>query len=235
MLEVRDLDVRYGQVQVLRGVSLDVRSGQIVSVVGANAAGKTTLVNAISGLVPPSAGKILLNGEDLGGVPAYARVEMGMVQVPEGRKLFPRMTVEENLLVAAISRRAKPDRARMMQNVFDLFPVLRERRRQMAGTLSGGEQQMLAISRGLMSKPEILILDEPSLGLSPLMVAEILKTVADLNKSHGLTILLIEQNIRHSLTISDYGYVLETGRVALHDKASALLVNEHTRKAYIGR
>ena len=234
LVEVQELHVQYGQLKVLHGVSLAVRRGQIVSVVGANTAGKSTLVNAISGLVSPTAGRILWNGTDIIGVPAYKRVEMGIVQVPEGRRLFAHMTVEENLLVAAVNPRAKPGRLDTMQSVFELFPRLRERRSQMGGTLSGGEQQMLAVGRGLMSKPEVLILDEPSLGLSPLMVNEILKTVVVLNKQ-GLTILLIEQNVRHSLTISDYGYVLETGRIVLQDHGMTLLSNEHTRKAYIGR
>jgi branched-chain amino acid transport system ATP-binding protein len=235
LLEVADLHVQYGQLRVLHGVSLRVERGQIVSVVGANAAGKTTLVNAISGLVTPTSGTVVLNGVDVTRLPAYARVERGLVQVPEGRKLFPRMTVHENLLVAAVCRRAKSGRLETVERVFALFPRLAERRDQMAGTLSGGEQQMLAIGRGLMSNPEVLILDEPSIGLAPMLVNEILKTVRELNRSAGLTILLIEQNVRHSLAISSYGYVLETGRIVLSDTGEALLANEHTRKAYIGR
>ena len=235
MLEVRDLHVQYGQLRVLHGISLSVPRGKIIAVVGANAAGKSTLVNAISGLVAPTSGTILLEGADITGLAAYARVGIGLVQVPEGRKLFPGMTVEENLLVAAVTARAKPDRAGGVARVFQLFPRLQERRRQMAATLSGGEQQMLAIGRGLMSRPEILILDEPSIGLAPLLVAEILRAVRELNRSAGLTILLIEQNVRQSLAMSDYGYVLENGRIALADTGAALLANEHTRKAYIGR
>jgi branched-chain amino acid transport system ATP-binding protein len=235
LLEVADLRVGYGQFNVLHGVSLHVERGQIVSVVGANAAGKSTLVNAISGLVAPASGRVVLNGADITRLPAHARVEMGLVQVPEGRKLFPRMTVEENLLVAAVSRRAKPDRAGTMRNVFDLFSRLAERRQQMAGTLSGGEQQMLAIGRGLMSRPELLILDEPSIGLAPMLVSEIFRTVRQLNQTAGLTILLIEQNVRHSLSISHHGYVLENGRIVLADTGQALLANEHTKRAYIGR
>jgi branched-chain amino acid transport system ATP-binding protein len=235
LLDVADLHVGYGQFNVLHGVSLRVERGQIVSVVGANAAGKSTLVNAISGLVAPASGQVLLNGADITRLPAYARVEMGLVQVPEGRKLFPRMTVEENLLVAAVSRRAKPDRAGTMRTVFALFSRLAERRQQMAGTLSGGEQQMLAIGRGLMSRPEVLILDEPSIGLAPMLVSEIFRTVRELNTTAGLTILLIEQNVRHSLAISNHGYVLENGRIVLADTGQALLANEHTKRAYIGR
>ena len=235
MLEVGDLHVQYGQLKVLHGISLAVQRGQIVSVVGANAAGKSTLVNTISGLVTPVAGRVVLNGADITRLPAYARVERGIVQVPEGRKLFPRMTVEENLLVAAVCRRAKVGRLESMRRAFELFPRLAERRRQMAGTLSGGEQQMLAIGRGLMSRPEVLILDEPSIGLAPLLVSEIFRTVGELNQAAGLTILLIEQNVRHSLAISDYGYVLENGRIVLADTGRALLANEHTKKAYIGR
>ena len=235
MLEVRDLHVRYGQIPVLHGVSLDVPRGKIISVVGANAAGKSTLVNSISGLVAPASGAVLLDGVDITGLPAYARVAIGLVQVPEGRKLFPAMTVEENLLVAAVSARAKPGRAKSVARVFQLFPHLEERRRQMAGTLSGGEQQMLAIGRGLMSQPEVLILDEPSIGLAPRLVGEILRTVRELNRTAGLTILLIEQNVRQSLAMSDFAYVLENGRIALADTGAALLANEHTKKAYIGR
>jgi branched-chain amino acid transport system ATP-binding protein len=235
LLEVGDLHVQYGQLRVLHGISLSVPRGQIVSVVGANAAGKSTLVNTISGLVMPAAGRVVFKGEDVTRLPAFRRVERGLVQVPEGRKLFPSMTVEENLLVAAVSSRAKPRRPDTLRRVFDLFPRLAERRGQMAGTLSGGEQQMLAIGRGLMSQPEVLILDEPSIGLAPMLVGEILKTVRELNRTAGLTILLIEQNVRHSLAMSDYGYVLENGRIALADTGAALLANEHTRKAYIGR
>ena len=235
MLEVRDLHVGYGQLRVLHSISLTVPRGQIIAVVGANAAGKSTLVNAISGLIAPTAGTILLDGTDITRLPAHARVGIGLVQVPEGRKLFPDMTVEENLLVAAVTARAKPGRAQSVEQVFTLFPRLLERRGQLAATLSGGEQQMLAIGRGLMSRPEILILDEPSIGLAPLLVGEILRAVRELNRSTGLTILLIEQNIRQSLAMSDFGYVLENGRIALADTGAALLANEHTRKAYIGR
>ncbi len=235
MLEVRDLHAGYGQLRVLHSISLTVPRGKIIAVVGANAAGKSTLVNAISGLITPTAGTILLDGTDITRLPAHARVGIGLVQVPEGRKLFPDMTVEENLLVAAVTARAKPGRTESVERVFTLFPRLLERRRQVAATLSGGEQQMLAIGRGLMSRPEILILDEPSIGLAPLLVGEILRAVRELNRSTGLTILLIEQNIRQSLAMSDFGYVLENGRIALADTGAALLANEHTRKAYIGR
>ena len=235
MLEVRDLHVQYGRLRVLHGISLSVPRGKIISVVGANAAGKSTLVNAISGLITPTSGTVLLDGADITRLPAHARVEVGLVQVPEGRKLFPAMTVEENLLVAAVTARAKPGRAESVSRAFQLFPRLEERRRQMAGTLSGGEQQMLAIGRGLMSRPEVLILDEPSIGLAPRLVGEILRTVRELNRSAGLTILLIEQNVRQSLAMSDFGYVLENGRIALADTGAALLANEHTKKAYIGR
>jgi branched-chain amino acid transport system ATP-binding protein len=228
LLEVRDLHVQYGRLQVLHGISLSVPRGKIISVVGANAAGKSTLVNAISGLVAPASGTILLDGADITRLAAYARVEIGLVQVPEGRKLFPAMTVEENLLVAAVTARARPGRAESIARVFQLFPRLQERRGQMAGTLSGGEQQMLAIGRGLMSRPEVLVLDEPSIGLAP-------RTVRELNRSAGLTILLIEQNVRQSLAMSDFGYVLENGRIVLADTGAALLANEHTKKAYIGR
>jgi len=235
LLEVRDLHVQYGRLRVLHGISVSVPRGKIISVVGANAAGKSTLVNAISGLVAPASGTILLDGADITRLAAHARVEIGLVQVPEGRKLFPTMTVEENLLVAAVTARAKTGRAENVARVFQLFPRLEERRRQMAGTLSGGEQQMLAIGRGLMSRPEVLILDEPSIGLAPRLVGEILRTVRELNRSAGLTILLIEQNVRQSLAMSDFAYVLENGRIALADTGAALLANEHTKKAYIGR
>jgi branched-chain amino acid transport system ATP-binding protein len=235
LLAVRDLRVGYGQIEVLHGISLTVPRGKIIAVVGANAAGKSTLVNTISGLIPPSAGTVTFDGADITRLPAFARVGIGLVQVPEGRKLFPDMTVEENLLVAAVTPRAKPRRAEGIEEVFTLFPRLRERRAQLAATLSGGEQQMLAIGRGLMSRPELLILDEPSIGLAPLLVAEILRAVRELNRATGLTTLLIEQNIRQSLSMSDYGYVLENGRIALEDVGAALLTNEHTKRAYIGR
>jgi branched-chain amino acid transport system ATP-binding protein len=235
LLEVRELCVGYGQLRVLHGVSLMVPRGKIIAVVGANAAGKSTLVNTISGLIAPISGTVLLEGRDITRLPAHARVGIGLVQVPEGRKLFPDMTVEENLLVAAVTARAKPGRMESVERVFKLFPRLLERRGQIAATLSGGEQQMLAIGRGLMSRPEILILDEPSIGLAPLLVGEILKAVRELNAATGLTILLIEQNIRQSLAMSDFGYVLENGRIALSDTGAALLANEHTKKAYIGR
>jgi len=227
--------VAYGDLPALRGVDLAIEPGEILSVVGANGAGKTTMLRAISGLLRPRAGEIVLDGVRLDRLPCHAVVEQGVVQVPEGRKLFPTMTVEENLLVAAVTARAKTGRAENVARVFQLFPRLEERRRQMAGTLSGGEQQMLAIGRGLMSRPEVLILDEPSIGLAPRLVGEILRTVRELNRSAGLTILLIEQNVRQSLAMSDFAYVLENGRIALADTGAALLANEHTKKAYIGR
>ena len=233
MLNVRSVSAQYGRARVLDGVSFDVEAAEIVSVVGANGAGKSTLVKVISGMVRASAGQILFEGEDLTSLPPHEIVLRGIVHVPEGRRLFGDMTVLENLLLGSTHRAARATRAKGLDNVYGLFPILRERQSQLARTLSGGEQQMVAIARGLMTRPKLLMLDEPSLGLAPRIVTEILKVIGDLNRD-GLTVLLIEQNVKHSLAIADRGIVLENGRIVLADTGEALLSNEHTRRAYLG-
>ncbi len=233
MLEVKNLTVRYGAFLALSDVSLKVEDGQVVSIVGANGAGKTTLINTISGLVTPISGEIYLDDQKLTGMKGYEIARLGVAQVPERRKLFPEMTVYENLLVASIYRRAKKERSKNLEEVFSLFPVLKERRNQLAMTLSGGEQQMLAIGRGIMASPKILMLDEPSLGLAPILVQQIFRIVQELKK-RGLTILLVEQNVRHSLRVADYAYVLETGKVVLEGLGRDVLNDPHTVEAYLG-
>jgi branched-chain amino acid transport system ATP-binding protein len=218
---------------VLHDVSFDVEEGQVVSVIGANGAGKSTLVKVISGMVRPTAGHIMFRGEDITALPVHEIVTRGIVHVPEGRRLFGDMTVLENLLLGSTHGGARASRAQGLERVYTLFPILAERRAQLAGTLSGGQQQMVAIARGLMSCPQLLMLDEPSLGLAPKIVTEILAVISRLNEE-GLTVLLIEQNVKHSLAISDRGVVLENGRIALTDTGTALLNNEHTRRAYLG-
>jgi branched-chain amino acid transport system ATP-binding protein len=234
LLRVENLNVQYGAFRALYDVSLTVEDGLIVSIVGANGAGKTTLLNTISGLLAPTSGKVYFNDTELTALPGHEVVRLGVVQIPEGRKLFPDMSIHDNLIAGAMHPRAKEGRDQTAEEVFGLFPVLRERRTQLAKTLSGGEQQMLAIGRGLMSRPELLMLDEPSLGLAPLLVRQIFEVVKEL-KERGLTILLVEQNVRHSLTISDRAYVLETGHMVLSGTGQEVLEDEHTRKAYIGR
>ncbi|HET7224222.1 MAG TPA: ABC transporter ATP-binding protein [Candidatus Eisenbacteria bacterium] len=233
MLEVQDLDVYYGAVHALQGVTLRAEAGEIVTLIGANGAGKSTLLRTISGLVRPRGGAIRFEGRDLTRVPAHEIVGLGISQAPEGRLVFANMSVEDNLELGAYRRKDRAgivaDRAR----VFQLFPRLQERRRQNAGTLSGGEQQMLAIGRAVMSRPRLLLLDEPSLGLAPLLVREIFKTIREINAT-GVTVLLVEQNAHMALSIARRGYVLETGRVRLEDQASALLVNDEVRQAYLG-
>jgi branched-chain amino acid transport system ATP-binding protein len=231
---VTDLSVQYAAFKALHGVSLQVDDGLIVSIVGANGAGKSTLINTISGLLRPSHGTIMLDGADLTTMPAHEIVRAGVVQVPEGRKLFPEMTVYENLLIGGSHKRAKAVRSQTVEEVYDLFPVLKERHGQLARTLSGGEQQMLAIGRAMMSLPKILMMDEPSLGLAPIIVQNIFNVVLELKK-RGLTVLLVEQNIRHSLQISDRAYVLETGAVVLEGTGQEVLADEHTKAAYIGQ
>jgi branched-chain amino acid transport system ATP-binding protein len=233
LLNVATVSASYGHARVLHDVSFDVEEGEIVSVVGANGAGKTTLVKVISGMVRPTGGSVRFRGDDITALRADEIVTRGIVHVPEGRRLFGDMTVLENLLLGSTHRVARERRADGFDHVFRLFPILHERQSQLARTLSGGEQQMLAIGRGLMSQPRLLILDEPSLGLAPRIVTEILAVISDLNQA-GLTVLLIEQNIKHSLSIADRGIVLENGRIVLADAGEALLKNEHTRRAYLG-
>ncbi len=234
MLRVDNLSVQYGAFRALQDVSLNVDEGLIVSIVGANGAGKTTLLNTVSGLLQPVSGHVYMDADELTGLAGHDVARKGIVQVPEGRKLFPDMTVKDNLLTASMYGDAKKRRAESMQEVYELFPVLKQREQQLARTLSGGEQQMLAIGRGVMAKPRLLMLDEPSLGLAPLLVRQMFEVAKEL-KRRGLTVLLVEQNVRQSLLVADYAYVMEVGRVALHGPAQEILHDEHIRKAYLGR
>jgi branched-chain amino acid transport system ATP-binding protein len=237
LLEVDGLEVAYGQIRAVKGVSFSVEAGTLVTLIGANGAGKTTTLRTLSGLVPPSAGTITFDGQRLDGVPAHEIVERGVAHVPEGRRVFPRMTVGENLELGAFSRSGKgqsgDEQLADMDRIYELFPVLAERRRQAAGTLSGGEQQMLAIGRAMMSRPRLLMLDEPSMGLSPIMMDLIFTTLAEL-KAGGTTILLVEQNAQRALALADHAYVIETGAVVLEGSASELAASEQVRKAYLG-
>ncbi|HEX3468101.1 MAG TPA: ABC transporter ATP-binding protein [Candidatus Elarobacter sp.] len=233
MLEVAGVAVAYGDIQVLWDVSLRVERGEIVTLVGANGAGKTTLLRAISRIVPVGSGSIALDGERIDRAPSSRVVELGISHVPEGRRLWPEMSVEDNLMLGAYPRRARAGVKESLEYVFALFPRVAERRRQVAGTLSGGEQQMVAIGRGLMSRPSVLMLDEPSLGLAPIIVAEMFDTVRRIN-AEGTTILLVEQNVRQALEIAVRGYVIETGRVVGSGTRDELLASDEIRKAYLG-
>ena len=233
MLTLTDVHTRYGQVECLKGVSLEVRPGEIVTLIGANGAGKTTTLMAISGLVPVSAGTILWDGQRLDGLPSDVIVRRGIAHVPEGRRVFARLTLEENLRLGAYQRRDAAAIAEDLERTWQLFPVLKERRRQLAGTLSGGEQQMLAIARGLMARPKLLLLDEPSLGLAPKLVTALFETIRRINRE-GVTILLVEQNAYLALQVAHRGYVLETGRILLSDTAEALRSNPRVQHAYLG-
>ena len=233
MLDLEKIDVFYGEVQVLRQVSLGIEEGQVVSLLGSNGAGKTTTVNSISGVLPVAGGSIKFMNEDITNIEPHVRVEKGLIQIPEGRRIFPTLSVKENLEMGSFLKRPKALRKESMELVMTLFPILRERTDQAAGTLSGGEQQMLAIARGLMSKPKLLILDEPSLGLAPLLVEEIFNVVQRI-RSEGVTILLVEQNVPQALSISDHAYVLEEGRVGLSGTGKELLSNPHIKKLYLG-
>jgi branched-chain amino acid transport system ATP-binding protein len=233
VLKVKDLAVQYGKIEALHGISLQVEAGQIVSLIGANGAGKSTTLRALSGLVRASSGNIEFAGKDITNCDARQIVQAGISHCPEGRQVFPRMTVLENLELGAYTRSDKRNLESEYQAIYDYFPVLFDRRSQMAGTLSGGEQQMLAIGRALMAKPRLLLLDEPSLGLAPLLVEKIFEIIQAINQQ-GITILLIEQNAYQALNIAHYGYVLDTGRVVLAGQAAELLHNEHIKKAYLG-
>jgi branched-chain amino acid transport system ATP-binding protein len=233
LLELIGVDVAYGDLPALRGVDLAVEAGETLSVVGANGAGKTTMLRTISGLLRPRRGEVRFEGERIDRLPCHRVVERGVVHVPEGRKIFPSLSVRENLELGSYPRAAKARRAESLARVFTLFPRLRERESQAAGTLSGGEQQMLAIGRALMTLPKLLMLDEPSLGLAPLIVKEIFATIAAVNRD-GTTVLLVEQNTRQALALSRRGYVLENGRVALVGSGAELLGNEHVKRAYLG-
>jgi len=233
LLRLEGIDAFYGDLQALAEVSLQVRDGEIVALVGANAAGKSTTLRVISGLVSPRRGRVLLGDEDLTAVPAHRRVDLGIVQVPEGRRLFPFMTVAENLALGAHAGRARGDRDRTLAHVYELFPVLGERRAQLAGSLSGGEQQMCAIGRALMARPQILMLDEPTLGLAPVLVGRIFETVRTIN-ADGVTVLLVEQNVRQALTLAHRACVLESGRLVLSGPARELLGDDRLKRAYLG-
>lgn len=233
LLEVDGLEVAYGEVQVIWAISFTVARGEIVTLIGPNGAGKTTTLRAVSGLLTPRAGRIRFRGTNLAGRPAHEIVRRGVIQVPEGRKLWPRMTVEENLLLGAFAPRARGMARQRLDRVYALFPRLKARRRQLAGTLSGGEQQMCAIGRGLMSEPELLMFDEPSLGLAPLLVDELFARIADIARG-GITILLVEQKVAHALEIADRGYILETGRTVLAGTGKDLRENEYVQRSYLG-
>ncbi len=234
LLKMRDVETYYGPAQALKGISLEVQKGELITILGANGAGKTTLLRTISGLNEPRRGTIEFAGKRIERMSPDDIVRLGISHCPEGRKLFPQMTVFKNLTLGAYVRRADPQGIRQtMEEVFDLFPVLKERQKQLAGTLSGGEQQMLVISRGLMSKPELLMLDEPSLGLAPLLVDRIFEVIRDINQ-RGTTILLVEQNAAIALSIATHGYVLETGEVVLAGEAKRLLSEEKVKQAYLG-
>jgi branched-chain amino acid transport system ATP-binding protein len=233
LLALRGVHVAYGDLPALTGVDLVIEPGEILSVVGANGAGKTTLLRAISGLLRPRAGEIVLDGARLDGLPSHAVVERGVVQVPEGRKIFPGLTVLENLELGSYPRAARAHRRESLERVLGLFPILAERRRQPAGTLSGGQQQMLAIGRALMARPRLLMLDEPSLGLAPRIVQEIFRIIGEINHA-GTTVLLVEQNTRQALSLAGRGYVLENGRVVLAGPGRALLDDAHVQRAYLG-
>ena len=233
MLTLEGIFAHYADLQVLHGVSLQVQEGEIVTLVGANGAGKTTTINAISGLVACSAGSIRLAGESLASLAAHRRVEAGLVQVPEGRRLFAFMSVQENIDLGCYTPRARREKRRTLEQVLGLFPVLKTRLKQLAGTLSGGEQQMLAIARSLMALPRLLVLDEPTLGLAPLLVSQVFDTIRTINQQ-GVTILLVEQNVRHALLLANRGYVLENGRIVLEGSGAELLADQRLKKAYLG-
>ena len=233
MLEVRDLEVYYGAIHAVKGISLRVEDGQIVTLIGSNGAGKSTTLHTISGLIKPRSGNILFDGTDITGTPAHKIVASGLVQVPEGRHVFANMSVMENLDMGAYLRKDKDGIEKDKKKVFELFPRLFERKNQLSGTLSGGEQQMLAMGRALMERPRVLLLDEPSMGLAPLLVKEIFSILKTINEE-GTTVLLVEQNANMALSIADYAYVLETGRITLSGPAADLSASEAVRKAYLG-
>ena len=233
MLKIQEVDVFYGPLQALWGVSMEVKEGEVVALVGSNGAGKTTTLKTVMGVLKSTSGQVVLNGVDVSRAPAFQMVDKGITLVPEGRGIFPEMTVQENLDLGAYPRRARARMSDSLQWVYRLFPIIKERRNQAAGTLSGGEQQMLAIGRALMSRPSLLMLDEPSLGLSPLLTIEIFKLVEDIRRE-GVTVLLVEQNVYQALKVSDRAYVLETGRVTMYGQSGQLLADEGLRRSYLG-
>jgi branched-chain amino acid transport system ATP-binding protein len=233
MLEVRDLEVAYGKIMAVKKISFSVEQGQVVSLIGTNGAGKTTTLRTISGLIRPVGGEVFFQGQRIDKTPAHEIVAMGLAHSPEGRRIFPRLSVEENLLLGAFARNDHAAIRADLEAAYALFPILGERRKQSAGTFSGGEQQMLAMGRAMMSKPKLLMLDEPSMGLSPIMMKRIMSTVSELQKQ-GTTILLVEQNAQAALKRADYGYVLEVGQIVLSGTGRDLLSNDDVRKAYLG-
>ena len=233
MFQIKEIDVFYGDAQALYGLSLQVREGEVVTLVGANGAGKTTTLRAISGLLPVARGEIAFEGRSLLGVPAHRRAELGIALVPEGRELWPQLTVRENLELGAYGKAARRHLSGSLERVYELFPVVKERSRQVAGSMSGGEQQMVAIARALMTRPRLLMLDEPSLGLAPVVVSQVFDTIRRLH-AEGLTILLVEQNLKKALEMADRGYVVETGSISIEGAAADLLVDPTVRSAYLG-
>ena len=233
MLAVKDLEVYYGVIQAIKGISFHVDKGEIIALIGANGAGKTTTLHTVTGLISPKNGHVLFEGKDITKIPAHKIVSMGMAHVPEGRRVFAELSVYENLKMGAYTRKDKNEIEESLKNVYKRFPRLEERKNQMAGTLSGGEQQMLAMGRALMSKPKIILMDEPSMGLSPIMVNEIFDIIRSVSES-GTTVLLVEQNAKKALSIADRAYVLETGKIVLEGKAKDLLEDDSIKKAYLG-
>lgn len=233
MLEIRDLCVNYGMIKALKGISFDVNEGEVIALIGANGAGKTTTLHTLTGILPAKSGSIKFNGVELTRTPAHKIVKMGIAHVPEGRRIFQQLTVLDNLKLGAFTRNDKDGIAEDMEKIYKRFPRLAERKSQIAGTLSGGEQQMLAMGRALMSRPKIVVMDEPSMGLSPILVSEIFDIITSIRKD-GTTVLLVEQNAKKALSIADRAYVLETGKITLSGKASDLINDESVRKAYLG-
>ena len=233
MLEVKDIKVYYGMIQAIKGVSFHVNEGEVIALIGANGAGKTTILHTVSGLLAPKEGSVVFEGTDITKIPGHKIVSMGMAHVPEGRRVFAQLSVLQNLKMGAYTRKDKEEIENTLKTVFERFPRLEERQNQMAGTLSGGEQQMLAMGRALMSHPKIILMDEPSMGLSPIFVNEIFDIIKEVSKS-GTTVLLVEQNAKKALSIADRAYVLETGNIVLEGKASELLNDDSIRKAYLG-
>lgn len=233
MLEIKDLEVYYGMIQAIKGISFEVNEGEVIALIGANGAGKTTILHAVTGLIPAKAGKILFEGKDITKVPGYKIVSRGMAHVPEGRRVFAELSVYQNLKMGAYTRKDKEEIEQTLQMVYKRFPRLEERKNQMAGTLSGGEQQMLAMGRALMSHPRIILMDEPSMGLSPIFVNEIFDIIREVSAG-GTTVLLVEQNAKKALSIADRAYVLETGTIKLEGDADELMHNDAVRKAYLG-
>lgn len=233
LLEIKDLEVNYGVIKAIKGVSFDVNEGEIIALIGANGAGKTTILHTITGLIQAKKGSIVFDGKELTKTPPHKIVSMGMAHVPEGRRIFQQLSVLENLKLGAYTRKDKSEIASTLKMVYERFPRLEERKNQVAGTLSGGEQQMLAMGRALMSKPRILLMDEPSMGLSPLLVSEIFDIIKVINES-GTTVLLVEQNAKKALSIADRAYVLETGKITLSGDAKDLINDESVKKAYLG-